>query len=330
MATESARRFGSTLGRTRVSQRRIVLVTGCPRSGTTAIGACLAEAAGARYLYEPFNFHSGVRQIQRYFEVPGAGGFSTSGFDRIVEDIRALELELKSGLFPEDRGSRRFLKSLIGGRSRVSYLMCRLDWRLRTIIWKDPIASFAASAANRRHGIPVLATVRDPLAVAASFRRMNWAFDLSDIGARLEEAGIATNRLDRRHQSELRDPVVNAAVLWRWIYDSLLEARRNGAEIEFIDVEQVVSDPLSTYRDLYRRYGLDWSDRVATRINRRYASAGPAKPADLPRRAHVARRDVAQINRYGLKMLQAGDVDRVVSITGDLWDRLRQTNAAAS
>jgi hypothetical protein len=330
MAIESARRLASTLSRTRVSERRIVLVTGCPRSGTTAIGACLAEAAGARYLYEPFNYHSGVREIRRYFEVPGAGGFSRSGFDRLVDGIRSLQLDLKSGLFPEDSGYRRLLKGLVGGRSRVSYLLCRLDWRLRTIIWKDPIASFAAGAASRRHGIPVLATVRDPLAVAASFRRMDWAFDLPDIGARLEEAGIATDDMAQRHAGELRDPVVNAAVLWRWIYASLLNARSDGAEVEFVDVERVVADPLSTYRHLYERYGLEWSRRVAARITRRYASAGPASPTDLPRRAHVARRDVAQINRYGLKMLEPRDVDRVAAITGDLWDRLRQQTVAAS
>jgi hypothetical protein len=92
----------------------------------------------------------------------------------------------------------------------------------------------------------------------------------------------------------------------------------------------VVADPLATYRALYRRYGLEWTHRVAARIARRYASAGAAASTELPQRAHVARRDVTQINRYGLKMLEAGEVNRVMAITGDMWDRLRQQTTGAA
>ena len=56
-------------------ERRLILVTGVPRSGTTAVGQMLSLAAGAGALHEPFNYHSGLRHIANYFEIPGTVAF---------------------------------------------------------------------------------------------------------------------------------------------------------------------------------------------------------------------------------------------------------------
>ena len=57
----------------RRSPKRLVLVTGTPRSGTTAVGSILAAAPGARELYEPFNRHVGMVEVDVDFPVVGAG-----------------------------------------------------------------------------------------------------------------------------------------------------------------------------------------------------------------------------------------------------------------
>jgi hypothetical protein len=64
--------------------RKVILVTGSPRSGTTPCGSNLALAPGVRYLFEPFNPNYGIRGISRFYEVPGANDFSMERFDECV------------------------------------------------------------------------------------------------------------------------------------------------------------------------------------------------------------------------------------------------------
>ncbi len=47
------------------------MVTSCPRSGTIAVGRMLSFGRGVCALPEPFNYHVGLREMERYFEIPG-------------------------------------------------------------------------------------------------------------------------------------------------------------------------------------------------------------------------------------------------------------------
>ena len=302
-------------------EKRIVLVTGCPRSGTTAVGDYLAAGPGSAYLYEPFNYHSGVRTIRRYFEVPGAGDFTNADLDRLVGGVRAMKLKMKVGLFPEDKGIKRILKILVGGRSRVSYWRCRIDPWLHTIIWKDPLAAFAAAAIAERHDIPVLVTVREPLAVAASFKRMNWAFQVEEISGRLREAGIPIAEFPEILDGHLRVPAINGALIWAMIYTALMRCSVH-LPFYFVDIQDIVNSPVDTYRILYSRLDLEWTSRVEQRIRRGYQS-GVATDKPLPRRAHVRNRDISAVNTYGREMLTADEAAIVHSCTEETWAALQ-------
>jgi hypothetical protein len=282
----------------------------------------MSLGARTRYLYEPFNFHSGLQQIRRYFEVPGSGGFTMEAFDDIVAGIRRLDLDLKSGLFPEDRGLRRLVKLTIGGRSRVSYLLCRLDRSLQTLIWKDPIAVFASLAAAQRHQIPVLVTVRNPIAVAASFRRMRWAFDLADLNNRLSALGVDQSALIDRYRASLDRSIVNGAVLWRLIYSVILDWGQESELIRVVNIGDIIRQPALIYRRIYEQYALPWSQHVERVIEKKYAPVNKRwvrSSADLPKRAHVAGRDVSELNSYGEKLLEPDEIKLIEEITGDLW-----------
>jgi hypothetical protein len=313
---------------------RIVLVTGCPRSGTTAVGANMALAPGARYLYEPFNYDAGMTVISRFFEVPGTDDFSMETFDRCIENIGALRLRLKPGLFEADRGLKRLVKTVIGGRNRLTYLACRLDWTLRTLVWKDPIAVFAAKAAAERHGIPVLVTTRAPVAVAASLKRMGWAYRLADLNRRLTSLGRGDDAIIAKYGDRLEEPAINGALLWRLVYSNVVAWSRQTPSIRLVDVQDVIDDPIATYRGLYALYGLPWSAAVERRLARRYgrkADSGAPPPTDLqtdlttdlPQRAHVTKRDLSKINVYGKKLLTEDEIAAVDDIAGGLWPTVK-------
>jgi hypothetical protein len=298
----------------------LVLVTGTPRSGTTVVGDVLAEASGARYLYEPLNRWVGVREVTEDFPVPGSSSFPAGGLDGLLGRLERLDLHLKPGVFPHDKGWRRAAKRLSGSRTTMSYRMCRIDPRLRTVVWKDPFAIYLAGGVAAA-GWPVIVTVRNPWAVAASFKRLGWGFDVSDLHRRLTEAGRPPP-LDVAAIENRRDPVTNAACHWAIAHEHLLAERDRGRDLRLVDLDEIVEQPIDTYRSLYEHAGLGWTDEIAAGVERRYSADGSAAPAEG--RAHDWRdRDVSQVNRYWEGVLTEDEAARVESITGALWERVR-------
>lgn len=298
---------------------RLILVTGMPRSGTTAVGKMISLGHGVASLHEPFNYHVGLVGIQRYFEFIEGAIPSYAKLDAYVKDIRSLRLSFKTGVFPGEHGTRRLFKRLVGGRAKNSFRICRLNPFLNSIIWKDPFASLIAGYLSKSHGIDVLVTVRNPWAVAASFKRMQWGFDLHNIISMLPadlRIGIPTPLPGRN------DYVANGAILWHIIYAYLLKCHQEHINIHFVDINDVVHDPIKIYKRLYAQFSLPWDDHVASNIRRYYQSQrGPSKPGK--KKAHVYKRDIESVNTYWKSVLDEEEFKLVSQINERLWSELR-------
>jgi hypothetical protein len=292
--------------------RRIILVTGMPRSATSAVGAVLASAPYTSSLYEPTNLLSGDTSIRHYYQIPGDNHFSYTDFDALIHRISTLSLTLRPGLWPEDDILRRTLKRITGSQSRLSLLRSKLCFRCSTIVWKDPIAAFLAPLASQRHDIPVIITYRNPCAVAASFKRLAWAFDLQDILARARTAGLV--KRSAFEGLDTRSSVVNAAVLWAIIYTHLTACIPQNGIWHFVDTDALVADPHATYRKLFSVLNLPTTGKTTQRIRQMYATRKKLID-DIPRgHAHTRERDLLQINTYWQKTLTRSEMEIVGQI----------------
>lgn len=289
-------------------ERKLVLVTGAPRSGTTAVGKILALSENTKSLYEPMNFETGDRCVGRYFERPGFGGFSEKTFDDLVERIARLDLRLRRGIFPNEPLAKKIVKFFVGGQSRQSLLLARLSRHNGTIIWKDPIAALSARRAVEQWGIPVVVTYRPPEAVAASFKRLGWGFNMPVMNGAL---GVA------HPQARSRDLVTRAAVLWTLIYHELFDLHRQHPElVSFLPIDMVLRDPHRSYRELAEKLGLFLpEDRLAAAIAKRSAQKGSVVPSGS---AHSRKRDVTQINSYWSRVLTDEELATVRTICAPL------------
>jgi len=314
------------------NDRRLILVTGVPRSGTTAVGQMLSLAAGAGALHEPFNFHSGLQQIAHYFAIPGTAAFSIAQFDQTVAQIKKLELDFKPGIFPSDKGLRRAVKYVIGARPLNSYRRLRLSLNLRTIIWKDPLACFAANHAAKQHEVEVLVTLRNPWAVAGSFKRMEWAFDLADLTIRLQQVGLDFAPLCRRHRAtrcgarpdkNLHESVTTGTLLWRLVYATLAQWAQTNRRIKFVNLDDVVDAPVATYAKLYGALALAWNDRITAKIVKYYHNESPRR-APKSKQAHDAGRNIAEVNKYWRGYLSDPEKEFVSEVAGEQWSELRK------
>lgn len=301
--------------------RRIILVTGMPRSGTTAVGRALSFAPGAGTIHEPLNSHAGIRSVRYYFEVLGADGFNEGDLDEIVEGIRTLNLRFKPGLFPEERALRRAIKRIIGGRPANTYRLCCMTPRLRTLIWKDPFAVFLLDALVARYEFPIVVPVRNPWAIAASFKRLGWRGDLRDLYRRLREAGHLSAEEELPPSCDGSDSIAGAAMLWRLVHRAILNVNDSSGRVRLVDLDAVVAAPTESYRSLFADLGLAWTPRVARRINKMYDRRGSA-PTIPQGRPHDQRRDLSAVNQYWQQTLTEKEIADVEEIVAPLWHRV--------
>jgi hypothetical protein len=305
------------------NDKRLILVTGAPRSGTTAIGQMLSLAPGAGALHEPFNYHSGLKYIEHYFEIPGAASFSIAQLDRAITQIKKMKLVFKWGIFPSDKGLRRIAKCLVGGRPLNSYRWLRLFPNLRTIIWKDPLACFTADHVAKRHDVDVLVTVRSPWAVAGSFKRMEWTFDLSDLTARLRQSGFDFSGPKALADQSLHASVINGALLWSVVYSTLANWAQSNPRIRFVNLENVVDSPVATYARLYKLLALDWSDRIAVKITKYYCSESQ-RSVPKTKRAHDSGRNLNEVNKYWRGYLTEPEKEFVSAVAQEQWSEFQK------
>ncbi|MDH2443026.1 hypothetical protein QDR37_03605 [Amnibacterium sp. CER49] len=313
----------------RGSSRRIIVVTGSPRSGTTAVGDAIAAAPGVMSLYEPLNRTVGDRRVGRYFEVPGTADFPVERALGLADGVAALRLQLRSGIFPDDPAWRRVVKIVTGSRALASYRRARLK-PAPTLIWKDPFAVFWLDLLERqRPGVASVVTYRPALAVAASFARLGWTFKPHEVLAHLHEVGAFVHPVAERfvHDQDMTSPARNGAAIWALVYG--WHANTAFSDSLLVDAKGFADDP-GAYRPLYERLGLAWTPAVERRIEHSQEtpskSAKAAKAPSYGQRAHTKHRNLAAMNSYFSSILTEDDQrvirDELAPIEEDVTARL--------
>ena len=316
----------------RAAGREFVLVTGMPRSGTTAVGSALASAARTSYFYEPFNPRSGLRPIDDWFQFPEPGGASPE-VQALIDDVLRITLRLKAGHWDADSALRTALKSVSGSRTRLSALRCRLDPTVRRVVWKDPFAAFLVPQLSADHHMPVVITVRPPEATAASFKRLGWGFDLDRVRGHLERLTPGADYLDvavdtHAWANTRSNAAVNGALLWQLLYGYLDEvlgdpadaAAAGRAPVVWADTRAIISSPTDFYRDLFREISMPFEAPTVRHIEEAHRDSGRSAPQEG--RAHDRKRNVNDVNDYGLRTLTEHERTEVARITASTQRRL--------
>lgn len=282
---------------------RPILVTGCPRSGTTWVGSILAHAPGVAYIHEPFN--------------PGDGRpFTRAPFSRQFEYID----DENAGTF--EPGLRETLNFYYDPRHHAR----RAGWRHSLKTWlafrwhrwwggwrplvKDPIALLSAEWLASRFGMDVVVMVRHPGGFASSMKRhpdmLTPARDF------LSQPALMRDLLQPfRADLEAWDgcsTLERAALQWRMLNGIAdLYRRRNPGWI-VVRHEDLCADPESGFRSLFARLRLPFSRGVRRVLHRLSRPGNPAEVSttwDLVRDSRAVR-DVwkTRLSREELALLR--------------------------
>lgn len=291
--------------------RRVILVTGAPRTATTPVGNLLAQCRGTVSLYEPLG-PTGLSRVGVWFPMVGDDlGVAEAALPQLIDDLAAFR---PGKLKPQARGGRAasLVTSLFGSRTLHSVRLARLQPWARTVIWKDPHAIMMVPDLVEA-GLDVVVTARTPRAHAASYRRLDWHSKARDVyprwSARYGRCEVVESFLNRSE-----DSVISAALLWRLSYLPLLRTETL-RRVHLITSEALEQDEQATYRMLIGDLGLTPTRAVERTLSREKREA---RASEMSQKTHDWTRSVASVNQYWKDVLSHEDLRHVDEITSDL------------
>jgi hypothetical protein len=249
---------------------RPILVTGIPRSGTTWVGRMLCAGNQAGYINEPFNLSVSPGSIRLPVE---------HWYPYITEQD---EQRILAPLGATFAFRYPLLRELARCRTRNDVHHTVKTWygfvrsRGRRPLVKEPHAVFSADWFARRLDSDVVVTVRHPLAVISSWKRLGWDFDFGHL---LGQPALMRDWLEpfapemEAARSAARDIVDRVALFWRVVYSVVAEERYPRAQI--VRQEVLSRDPVTEYEQLYRALNLTFTSQAARAV----ASSSSSKNA---------------------------------------------------
>jgi hypothetical protein len=312
-----------------VTPARGLLVTGLPRSGTSWVGKMLEASGEVVYVNEPMNPQHPPGQSPGVLDAT-----VTHRFQYISDDD-----EQWRRAFEKTLGLRYGFRAELG-RNRSAYDLARMAkygtsfttgrLRGRRAMLDDPFAIFSTGWLVQQMGVEAVVLVRDPVSFVGSWRALNWRIHFHEL---LEQPALVRDHLgpyvDRmRALVGSPDWLARTCLLWEATYDVVDRAFRQIPGVHVIGYESLVQDPMGGFADLYRRFGLTWSDEAAGRVREATTEkAGADKKfqwslrGGISRTAYRPQGAATALSTYRTR-LSADEVARVRELTADVAGRV--------
>jgi hypothetical protein len=307
-----------------------ILVTGLPSSGTSWVGKMLQASGEVVYVNEPLNplhppgrspgvLNADISHRFQYICKDNGDRWATAFADTLRLRYHPVA-ELRRNHAPYDLA--RVVK--YGGAFTAGRL------RHRRALIDDPYAVHSAGWFAERLGCQVVVLVRHPVSFVGSWQRLGWRANLPDL---LEQPLLMRDML-APYAGELEavahgdDQIVQTVLLWRATYAAIGElAERSPGLLHLQRYEDLAANPEQSFRDLYARCGLSWTDEARQRVIE--ATTAHAKPkgaqvwslrGGLSRTAFRPMDSTAALGSFRDR-LTPEEIDRVRELTADVAGR---------
>jgi hypothetical protein len=151
--------------------------------------------------------------------------------------------------------------------------------------------------------------VRHPVPVVRSYQRLGWDMRIQELMSIDELMADHLGPLVEGVDVDALDPVENAALVWRAYYFVLNRYLDRNPEMIAVRHEDLSARPVEVLQALYRDLGLDFDDRVRTRID---AYTGAGNQVTTPGGTlHELRRDSAAVATHWRQEVEPAERDKI-------------------
>jgi hypothetical protein len=250
-----------------------ILVTGAPRSGTTALGRMIGFSRHANYLWEPFNdkYWHGVPDYYPYI------GKSTKEdkkrfYDTLITNaIHLRNLKPIVTINPEDSLLKRAGKKL--GINRTTFLWYKtpqikqLLYHASIMVLKDPIGIFLSGYLAQEHGFKIIATIRHPAAVASSRKKLNWVFNFDWWRNQEDFYADHFKDIDDQLKKYELDFIEETAFHWLTCYSYIQKVKEQYPDkVMIVRHEDMSEKPISELQKVFEYVGLPFEEKIQKKI----------------------------------------------------------------
>ena len=243
--------------------KNAIIVSGLPRTATTALGDILSSINGYNMIYEPFNASQGILSVEKNYLIPGANT-DNSNFDDIFDSIINLNAKFKLGIKKDDSVIKKTIKTLFGNESSLSLLKSKFFPNQKKLIVKDPFLVFASLHLSKNYKIVMCE--RPILPLAGSFKRMGWEFPEYDrLVKDFESMGIRD--IEKIENNSISLPVLGA-IQFCQLY-SIFKHRIYGKEnIYFFNQDNFSINPEDSIKKLFNWLDEKCTDKILKKVQR--------------------------------------------------------------
>lgn len=306
------------------SSRRPIVITGCPRSGTTWVGTTVGNSDEVFYLYEPFNDEAPhhLNLAERYIYVPPDAPRTTLNEveamvalgrlrDRLTSAARAVYLGKN---FREELAPHLAARELVRFPAKFA--------RAKRVCIKDPLAFFAAEWLARRYDAQVVVTVRHPAGMVSSYLKLGWACEAESLlrqpGLRAEFTAPLRAEIERFREHP-EDRLGGLILQWKLFAQAAVELHRRHPEWLFVAHEELCQSPVDYFSRIFSFLDLNFSEGIKQKI----LADTTAKEVDPQQhQQHALQRDSRALADAWQKRLDGDAIERVETETAELWQQL--------
>jgi hypothetical protein len=292
--------------RTARGNRRPILVTGIPRSGTTWLARLFATAPGTALAgREPMN-----PRRRQY-----ALGHTLDRWTRLRDPSPRQRRELQLAF----RGLNPMLYSRYGRRQWAA----ALPWT--RLVMKDPFAVLSIPAVAAVTGARPVLVYRHPGAILASFRRMGWGIDLDEL-----QISVAAYRADARADDPVIDdlPATDSVsepeamgLYWSAVHAMALADLDRSPGTIVVSHQEIAGGGVSAAHRLFGVLGLEWGPRTDAELAAEAAATRPVDSTEL----HNFNRSPQQVAEEWRARLSDADTETIEAVTAPIRQRLHES-----
>ncbi len=302
-------------------QRSAVMVTGCPRSGSTIIGNILAIPPTMGYIEEPLNYQTGLEGTDDFFPYLHEYYENRDKYDSIFSEMLRGEAKYKENMLqpPADSILREVYRKLFINRYHIRYKLDSFNPIVKCFVSKDPTACFSTEYLAKNHDVAVVMTTRHPCGVIASHQRLGWQGALHIIWPKKDLAREYFSPEVKSLKIDKLTPLESLAWFWRATHEVLYEQLKRNPNFALVVHEDFSRDPIGVSRKLFDKLQVPLSKHTTKKIDEMTTAENPTDPVDNA--VHWLKRNAGENAQRWKKIIKPADEKVINDITGELHDK---------
>ena len=280
----------------------------------------LALQPEVAYIDEPFNLETGIKGVKRAFQyMPTETNNAelTAHYDSLVNSLLKGKATYKQSLLRDDTTNpmRKTARQLFVSRNNLAYQRQARSPRTTHLLLKDPMACFLTEYLHRNFDARTIIIMRHPTSVIASFKRLNWHYNLHDL---TDQTHLWNEHLKPLFKGVDIDKLNEAeawSYFWLAIYKTLDTFMTRNPNMRLITHEDLSTQPQKELKELYKFCGLPFTQTVSDKIHEYTNADNPTNPTG--NKAHVLHRNSSENLHRWKNILTKDETDIIRGITGD-------------